>query len=98
VCASHIFDITPNPKGGTRVSASGFGHPTCVSTGDPSTLPRVKKQAAAARVCPAARRWWRASEILPKWMVPSRQSERNFHFGSLVHKRLIDEPQVHEIW
>ncbi len=24
-----IFDITPNPNGGTGVSAGGFGHPTC---------------------------------------------------------------------
>ena len=36
-----IFDITPNPNGGTGVSASGFGHPTCVNTGDPSKLPKV---------------------------------------------------------
>lgn len=27
-----IFDITPNPNGGTGVSAKGFGHPTCINT------------------------------------------------------------------
>ena len=26
-----IFDITPNPYGGTGVSAGGFGHPTCLN-------------------------------------------------------------------
>jgi uncharacterized protein GlcG (DUF336 family) len=26
-----IFDITPNPSGGTGVSATGFGHPTCLN-------------------------------------------------------------------
>lgn len=36
-----IFDITPNPNGGTGISASGFGHPTCVNTGNPATLPPV---------------------------------------------------------
>ena len=30
-----IFDITPNPGGGTGNSASGFGHPTCLN--DPPT-------------------------------------------------------------
>ena len=35
-----IFDITPNPNGGTGVSAKGFGHPTCINTGDPAKLPR----------------------------------------------------------
>lgn len=37
-----IFDITPNPNGGTGISAGGFGHPTCINTGDPSTLPAVQ--------------------------------------------------------
>jgi len=37
-----IFDITANPDGGTGVSAGGFGHPTCINTGDPSTLPAVQ--------------------------------------------------------
>src|SRR5713226_1399618 len=27
-----IFDITANPNGGTGVSKSGFGHPTCLNT------------------------------------------------------------------
>jgi hypothetical protein len=37
-----IFDITPNPAGGTGISKSGFGHPTCFKTPDPSTLPAVQ--------------------------------------------------------
>lgn len=37
-----IFDITPNPNGGTGVSAGGFGHPTCINTADPKTLPSVQ--------------------------------------------------------
>ena len=37
-----IFDITPNPNGGTGNSANGFGHPTCVNTADPTTLPPVR--------------------------------------------------------
>jgi hypothetical protein len=36
-----IFDITPNPSGGTGISAGGFGHPTCINTGNPATLPAV---------------------------------------------------------
>jgi len=37
-----IFDITPNPTGGTGLSASGFGHPHCsTGDGDPKTLPAV---------------------------------------------------------
>jgi uncharacterized protein GlcG (DUF336 family) len=27
-----IFDITPNPYGGTGISAGGFGHPACINT------------------------------------------------------------------
>lgn len=27
-----IFDIAPNPDGGTGISAGGFGHPTCINT------------------------------------------------------------------
>jgi uncharacterized protein GlcG (DUF336 family) len=38
-----VFDITANPNGGTGVSAGGFGHPTCLNTGDPTTLPVVVK-------------------------------------------------------
>jgi uncharacterized protein GlcG (DUF336 family) len=37
-----IFDITPNPFGGTGISAGGFGHPTCLNTGDQNALPVVK--------------------------------------------------------
>jgi uncharacterized protein GlcG (DUF336 family) len=37
-----IYDITPNPAGGTGNSAKGFGHPTCINTGDPTTLPGVQ--------------------------------------------------------
>ena len=37
-----IFDITPNPNGGTGISAGGFGHPHCTNAdGDPATLPAV---------------------------------------------------------
>jgi uncharacterized protein GlcG (DUF336 family) len=38
-----IFDITPNPNGGTGKSASGFGHPHCTADdGDPASLPAVE--------------------------------------------------------
>jgi uncharacterized protein GlcG (DUF336 family) len=37
-----IYDITPNPNGGTGVSASGFGHPTCINTADQTKLPPVE--------------------------------------------------------
>jgi uncharacterized protein GlcG (DUF336 family) len=37
-----IFDITPNPQGGTGNSSSGFGHPTCLNTGDQLGLPAVR--------------------------------------------------------
>ncbi|HEY2383331.1 MAG TPA: heme-binding protein [Terriglobia bacterium] len=37
-----IYDITPNPSGGTGNSASGFGHPTCINTGDQTALPPVR--------------------------------------------------------
>jgi uncharacterized protein GlcG (DUF336 family) len=38
-----VFDITPNPNGGTGISAGGFGHPHCTAAdGDPATLPGVK--------------------------------------------------------
>ncbi|MFL5407984.1 MAG: GlcG/HbpS family heme-binding protein [Myxococcales bacterium] len=36
-----IFDIKENPFGGTGRSAGGFGHPTCLNTGDPGLLPPV---------------------------------------------------------
>jgi uncharacterized protein GlcG (DUF336 family) len=37
-----IYDIAPNVNGGTGISAGGFGHPTCINTADPKTLPVVK--------------------------------------------------------
>ena len=37
-----VFDITPNPDGGTGISAGGFGHPTCLNTSGSDTLPPVK--------------------------------------------------------
>ena len=37
-----IFDITPNPNGGTGVSAGGFGHPTCINTSGADALPPVR--------------------------------------------------------
>lgn len=44
-----IWDITPNPSGGTGNSASGFGHPTCLNnpainptTHTPTSLPPVR--------------------------------------------------------
>lgn len=37
-----IFDITPNPNGGTGNSAGGFGHPTCINTSGSNALPAVK--------------------------------------------------------
>jgi uncharacterized protein GlcG (DUF336 family) len=37
-----IFDITPNPFGGTGNSLGGFGHPECINTGDQTTLPNVQ--------------------------------------------------------
>ena len=33
-----IFDITANPNGGTGVSKSGFGHPTCLNTAGSADL------------------------------------------------------------
>jgi uncharacterized protein GlcG (DUF336 family) len=37
-----IYDITPNPSGGTGNSAGGFGHPKCLNTGDQTALPPVQ--------------------------------------------------------
>lgn len=37
-----VFDITPNPNGGTGISAGGFGHPTCPNTSGSSTLPPIQ--------------------------------------------------------
>jgi uncharacterized protein GlcG (DUF336 family) len=36
-----VFDIKPNPLGGTGISPGGFGHPKCLNTGDPAALPPV---------------------------------------------------------
>jgi uncharacterized protein GlcG (DUF336 family) len=37
-----VFDIAPNPNGGTGVSAGGFGHPTCLNTSGSGSLPVVQ--------------------------------------------------------
>ena len=37
-----VFDIAPNPTGGTGVSAGGFGHPTCLNTSGSAGLPVVQ--------------------------------------------------------
>jgi uncharacterized protein GlcG (DUF336 family) len=37
-----IYDITPNASGGTGISAGGFGHPKCINTALPTTLPPVR--------------------------------------------------------
>ena len=37
-----IFDIKPNPDGGTGISPSGYGHPMCANTSGSSTLPAVQ--------------------------------------------------------
>jgi uncharacterized protein GlcG (DUF336 family) len=38
-----VFDITPNPTGGTGITASGWGHPHCgPGTAAPNVLPAVR--------------------------------------------------------
>jgi hypothetical protein len=37
-----IFDIAPNPNGGTGVCASGFGHPSCLNTFGSDALPAAQ--------------------------------------------------------
>jgi hypothetical protein len=37
-----IYDIKANPNGGTGISGGGFGHPTCINTGDQTKLPPVQ--------------------------------------------------------
>src|SRR5437867_3033586 len=37
-----IFDIAPNPNGGTGNSPSGFGHPACLNTSGSASLPPVQ--------------------------------------------------------
>ena len=44
-----VFDITPNPDGGTGVSAGGFGHPTCLNTAGSDTLPRSSRRPFTGR-------------------------------------------------
>jgi len=39
-----VFDITPNPNGGTGISAGGFGHPTCLSNS------QAKSKASASKL------------------------------------------------
>jgi uncharacterized protein GlcG (DUF336 family) len=37
-----VYDITANPNGGTGISLHGFGHPTCINTGNQNALPPVQ--------------------------------------------------------
>jgi uncharacterized protein GlcG (DUF336 family) len=37
-----VYDIKENPQGGTGKSVGGFGHPACINTGDPASLPGVQ--------------------------------------------------------
>ena len=37
-----VFDITPNPNGGTGISTGGFGHPKCLNNPDQTSLPVVQ--------------------------------------------------------
>jgi uncharacterized protein GlcG (DUF336 family) len=37
-----VYDITESHQGGTGRSAGGFGHPTCINTADPASLPTVQ--------------------------------------------------------
>ena len=37
-----VFDIAPNPNGGTGISTGGFGHPTCLNASGAATLPPVQ--------------------------------------------------------
>jgi uncharacterized protein GlcG (DUF336 family) len=37
-----VYDIKENSQGGTGRSAGGFGHPTCINTADPASLPAVQ--------------------------------------------------------
>jgi Haem-degrading len=46
-----IFDITPNPYGGTGISASGFGHATCFNN-PPTTVPPPAANSTAAGLPP----------------------------------------------
>ena len=48
-----IFDITANPNGGTGVSATGFGHPTCLNS--PPMAPAAVGQPPVASGLPPVR-------------------------------------------
>jgi uncharacterized protein GlcG (DUF336 family) len=37
-----VYDIKENSQGGTGKSAGGFGHPMCINTADPGSLPVVQ--------------------------------------------------------
>jgi uncharacterized protein GlcG (DUF336 family) len=37
-----VYDIAPNPDGGTGKSLAGFGHPTCLNTASAMALPGVR--------------------------------------------------------
>jgi hypothetical protein len=37
-----VYDIQPNPNGGTGISKNGYGHPTCSNTGNQNMLPAVQ--------------------------------------------------------
>ena len=39
-----VYDITPNVNGGTGKSMTGAGHPMCLNTADPATLPEVTRK------------------------------------------------------
>jgi uncharacterized protein GlcG (DUF336 family) len=47
-----IFDIPPNPAGGTGVSFSGFGHPTCFNNPPTTTDPNVPAKNSTAKGLP----------------------------------------------
>jgi Haem-degrading len=49
-----IFDITPNPNGGTGNSANGFGHPTCLNN-PPTTNPPGMANSTSAGNLPKVR-------------------------------------------
>ena len=38
-----VFDIMPNPSGGTGISPSGAGHAVCLNQADPTLLPPVTR-------------------------------------------------------
>ena len=48
-----IFDIAANPGGGTGISASGFGHPTCLN--NPSSAPAAPGKAPVASGLPSVK-------------------------------------------